>query len=179
VYRGLAVQCWSQLKGLAQLILLLCYFTEDKLERLEGHKKRTLTSKDILRSLSEARDDHLRGAGAQIPLATQPRENSRVESGNQSSISNDPWLARDPAVVSSSSSSGDHHHQSLSYPLDFDDSMEGEERRKSRMCCICLCWEKKSRRKRLQSIGSNLTAEEEGEYLMECDELGLTWNDKT
>ena len=117
----------------------------------------------------------------QVPVTittAQSGGNPLLENGGQSS-SNDPWLARESADVGSSSSSGDRH-QSLMYPLDFDNSVEAEERKNaSHLCCICLCWGKKSRQKRLQSVGSNLTAEEEGEYLMECDELGLTWNDNT
>lgn len=141
---------------------------------MEGSSKKTITSKDILRSLSESRDDHLRQQNDPLTI------NNSGTCTDIESTRNDPWSV----AVAINSNSANNQRQETEYHLDFVDSeLEGEDEEKNclsslaRVCICCDCGRTRDRhrRGRLQSVGSNLTAEEEGEYLMDCDELGLTW----
>ncbi len=60
------------------------YYTESKLNRLEGGNKRNLRSRDILSALTEARDDHL----SQPAEYTQPATLSVTE---DTAATNNPW----------------------------------------------------------------------------------------
>ena len=65
-----------------------------------------------------------------------------------------------------------------------DPQLEGGNKEKtclSNLVCVCIhcgyCYDRTRGRHRggkLRYAGSNLSTEE-GEYLMDCDELGLTW----
>ena len=147
---------------------------EDRLERLEGRNKRNLTSKDILHSLSESKEDHFRQLDTTVPSNSLESRDERTTGSDHHTQINDPWNA------TPSSSSAQDQHRDTEHSLDFEDSLEAEDTSTtscfSKMTHVCLCWERRrSQQRRLQSVGSNLTAEEEEDFLMDCDQLGITF----
>lgn len=144
---------------------------------MEWPGKKTITSKDILRSLSEAREDHLRQPNY-LP--------STITTGTRRDVAsarNDPWNVAAP-FSSTNTNLSDSQQQHKEYRLESELDVGGNEGAtclssfaRACVCCGCPCDRARGRhqRRRLQYVGSNPTTEEEGEYLMDCDELGLTW----
>ena len=135
---------------------------EDKLNRLQGSNKRIITSKEIIHSLSEAHEDHMRQL-----------MNSNT-SGDLEQLP-DPWTS-----IPTSASLDTSQHQIAANNLCIEIENSTPSRRR---CCdvaifiaMCGC----CRRKRFgdyqkRRARSTLTTEEEREHLVDCDALGLTW----
>ncbi len=150
--------------------LLNAFLSEDKLKRLEGSKRRNLTSKDILKALSESRDDHLRQMDAAPSVQLTLSGEDRTTNNDRQMVSNDPWTVARSSAPSESASGKDHHDGLEEYPLDFEDPLVIDNNRTcfSKLFGACRCWKFRVHHGRLQS---NLTAEEDEEFLMDCDEL--------
>lgn len=132
-------------------------------------------------SLSDARDDHLRAVD---------HHNSSVDDNNlggrggregerESAIaSNDPWCSSSSKPTATMTREETNklvfHHNS-------DDDEEGAMRDEGWLGCLlaaCVCSNKQKSTEVIQRsrLESSLTAEEEEDYLMDCDQLGLSWN---
>ena len=168
---------------------------ERRLNRLQGTDKRKITSKDIMNSLSEAKESHMMQPSRDLPLETQTSGQS--SSGQSTSATrpileseparNDPWSV--PQTVDTHQTeridSSDNRHQSDEEEQQSDEFFVDVQLKRSGcgfMSCLMSCTACLRRRQsstgrwRLRGFsdgGSSLTAEEERAYLMQCDQLGL------
>lgn len=157
-------------------IVLYYGYAEKKLGKLEGSNKRKLTSRDVISSLSEAREDHMK----QLMSNTGPATTSASESHLY-----DPWK---PHTSTSSSTHVntpqlfEQEEDRLEGHVHFDNSQQSPRNRGwKRFCCCCWSPQAVAYSRANQRITSadealtSLTPEEESAFLLDCDELGLTW----
>ena len=131
-----------------------------------------------MHSLSEARDDHMRQFVDPDPADSSTTTSITSCTDSSELPKNDPWHAI-PTRTNQTAA-----RESL---LEFEDLEADHKRRDSlcaRACFVCLaqvvcCKSNRENYYQRSSAGSNLTMEEEKEYLTDCDELGLTWEDRT
>ena len=155
------------------LIFIVC--AEKKLGKLEGTNKTKLTSKDVLASLSEAREDHMRQL---ISNTEATSTSSNQTTGTTHSLSThvyDPWRTHSVSNTTTANTQNEHK-----------DALEGHieiaQQQHSRnwrwLCCTCCSNQRVTYRRAVHGNVeplTSLTSEEESAFLLDCDELGLTW----
>lgn len=160
---------------------------EKRLNRLQGSDKRSIRSKDIMNSLSEARDDHMQQITDPISSSAQHHHSTGTILNRDSENTilhrdseparNDPWHAIPPSTDTSQRQVVENELQSDFFvPVEIEKSGCGFS--KCISCLTCVCCRRTGHRTRLhraRRVRSSLSAEEEREYLMDCDELGLMW----
>ena len=146
---------------------------EKKLAKLEGTNKAKLTSKDVLTSLSEACEDHMR----QLLSSTEATSTS-LSQNNLSAQLCEPWK-----IHSTTAANAPHKDDIV------EDHIEITQQQCPRnwrwLCCTCCSNQRVTYSRAVQRTSTieqpltSLTSEEESAFLMDCDELGLTWgNDR-
>jgi hypothetical protein len=141
---------------------------EKKLGKLQGTNKAKLTSKDVLASLSEAREDHMRQL-----LTTTEATSTSLTQNNISTDLCEPWRM--------------HNTVANMLHIEHDDNIVGSHieiaqqqypRTWRWLWCTC-CSKRPVTNSGAISSGeqpsATLTHEEENACLLDCDELGLTW----
>ena len=143
---------------------------EKKLGKLEGSNKK-LTSRDVIASLSEAREDHMRQLISD-PGITRPQDHS---AGLY-----DPWKPHNSSTTSTTPTDMPQ--------FELEDPLEGHAEIHQRspwgwkqLCCLCCSTRQVAYSRTGQGTTiaeqplTSLTPEEESAFLLDCDELGLTW----
>lgn len=138
-----------------------------------------------MQSLTEAHDDHMHQIADPSSDSTHLSSNSTHLSAHTSTLHRDPEPAQnDPWHIAPTPNTDYSHHQNVAEELQSEFIVPLEVERgcgfsRCISCLACACLKSRrtgyQRRTRLRSAGSSLTAEEEREYLMDCDELELTW----
>lgn len=133
-----------------------------------------------MQSLSEAHDDHMH----QMAATSNPAHNSALLHRDSAPAGNDPWHAAPPTPHQTEL---DDRHQMSSaseiHPEEYFVSLEEERSGLSRYvaCLVCSCWRREGGGGRAGGGAGGmqmrryapLSVEEEGEYLLDCDELAL------
>ena len=157
------------------LVMLTVHCTtcaEKKLAKLEGTNKAKLTSKDVLTSLSEACEDHMRQL-----LSNTEATSTSLSRNNLSADLCEPWKIH--STTAANAPYNEHE----------DDIVEGHieiaqqqcPRNWRWLCCTCCSSQRVTysravrRTLTIEQPLTSLTPEEESAFLLDCDELGLTW----
>lgn len=148
---------------------------------MQGSDKRKITSKDILSSLSEAKESHMMQQSGD-----PPPQSSGLDSSNQAPpfrnlepelARNDPW-----SVPQRNAESGSPHQAGMNQLQPEEVFVDVKLKRSwcglygcvSCLTCACLrqqSWRRLQRTSSPGGVSDNLTSEEERAYLMRCDEL--------
>ena len=151
--------------------LLYCGYPEKKLGKLEGSNKRKLTSRDVISSLSEAHEDHMR----------QLMNDTGTSVQDPSAYLYDPWKPYNASAPTNTDGNTPKHFEDKDLE---DGHLEIRQQSPSGWKYLCCSWCSTqtvaySRASRRITSGdkplTSLTPEEEHAFLLDCDELGLTW----
>ena len=149
--------------------LLYSTCAEKKLGYLQGTNKAKLTSKDVLVSLSEAREDHMR----------QLLSNTAATSTNlsQNNLCSEPWRMHNNTVANMLHVK----HNDIVIEGHIEISQQQRPRTWRWLWCTCYSKQQDTDRGTVRTFSSveqplaSITHEEESACLLDCDELGLTW----
>ncbi len=178
------------------LLFTFVFLEEKRLNRLQGSDKRKITSKDIMDSLSEAKESHMMQQSWDSPSC--PSSRTQSSSGlsppsqqTSSSRNLEPEPARnDPWSVPEHSAEASNTHQSDVSEFQPEEVFVDVRLKESgcgfMSCLTCVCFRRRLSGGRRRASGegrrwrnspgdesSSLTTEEERAYLMQCDQLGL------
>ena len=170
----------TSLSIICTLLLHTCYCTtcaEKKLAKLEGTNKAKLTSKDVLTSLSEACEDHMRQL-----LSNTEATSTSLSRNNLSADLCEPWK-----IHSTTAANVPHkEHEDIIHIENHIEIAQQQCPRNWRwLCCTCCSSQRVTYSRAVQRTSTveqpltSLTPEEESAFLLDCDELALTWgNDR-
>lgn len=149
--------------------LLYSTCAEKKLGKLQGTNKAKLTSKDVLASLSEAREDHMR----------QLLSNTEATSTNliQNNLCSEPWRMHNNTVANMLRV----EHDDTVIEGHIEIAQQQYPRTWRWLWCTCCSKQQDTYSGTVRMFSSveqplaSLTHEEESACLLDYDELGLTW----
>ena len=130
-----------------------------------------------MQSLNEAHDDHMHQMAHpdSSPISGPAHHNTHASAPDRH---NDPWHITSTPNNQQQETSSDDTSDILRTEFFVDLEVEKTGCGFSR-CLPCLKKRTGRKRSRVRSTESSLTADEEREYLMDCDELGMAWEEDT